>query len=407
MIGVRFEETRKQLLVDGHLAIILLPRDLALRTWVAQFPSSTVPGSKQDEPLAVPLIADTYLLAGSGSQGKRMWADLEFLPGEHELAVLLPHKPSACRVDGAPADISYDEGRPMASLRLTTPALPYHPVAISQGESWVERFNPESGPWKPSTLKPLEDEGPDPYGYVKYVSGFTYGDRQKMFIDAYTDDGKKVFLNGRYVAEASNKARQVEFELAKYAKLGINTLQIAYESFGALNGHKEMGDLKGIRSVSVGSGPQSSTLVGSWQIERFPAPMQGRKLNPDFEPPSLKKASFKASGLSAELIPAFTWCRSEFVLPAVAAAWAVPWKLAFGAERDALIFLNGKFVGRYVTVGPQTEFYLPDAYLEAAGKRNRLTFVLAYTDRPQHVRRLEVGPYREFSARRTRVEFEL
>ena len=407
VIGIKFEDTRKLLLVNGHLEIILLPRDRALRTWVAQFPSNAVPESKQDEPFAVPLIADTYLLAGSGSRAKRMWVDLEFLPGEHELAMLLPRKPFECLVDGAPADPSYDESHRMASLHLTTPALPYKEVPLSGGESWVERFNPESGQWKPSTLQPLEDEGPDPYGYVKYMSQFTHGHEQKMFIDAFTDDGKKVFVNGKCVAEASTTGRKVEFELAKYAKPGTNTLQIAYESFGALNGRKEMGDLKGIRFVGIGSDAQSSARVGSWQIQQFPAPMRGRKLNREFESPSLRKASFRAAGLSGELIPAFTWCRSEFVLPTVAAAWAVPWKLTFEAERDALIFLNGKFIGRYVTVGPQTEFYLPDAYLESAGKKNLLTFVLAYTDRPERIRRLEVGPYHEFSARRTRVEFEL
>lgn len=408
VIGIRFEETRKQLLVNGCLAVILLPRDLALRTWVAQFPSRVLPRAAHNKSLAVPLITDTYLLTGSGLRAGRMWAELEFLPGEHELALLLPRKPSQCIVDGVAVHSSYDERQRMASLHLTTPALPYEAIPLSRGECWVERFNPESGGWKRSTLKPLEDEGPDPYGYVKYMTRFTHSSQKKMFIDAYTDDGKKVFINGQYVAEASTKARKVEFELAKkYAKPGANTLEIAYESFGALNGHKEMGDLKGVRSVSIGRSPQSGTPVGSWEIQRFPAPMNGRKLNQDFEPQALRKAVFQTTGLSQKLIPAFTWCRSGFVLPKVASAWEVPWKLTFKADRDALIFLNGKFIGRYVIIGPQAEFYLPEAYLETGGKKNLMTFVLAYTDRPEHLRRLEVGPYHEFSARRTRVEFDL
>ena len=84
----------------------------------------------------------------------------------------------------------------------------------------------------------------------------------------------------------------------------------------------------------------------------------------------------------------------------------VPWKLTFEADRDALIYLNGKFVGRYVTVGPQKEFYLPGPYFAPAGRENILTFVLAYTDRPGHLRTLRVGPYEEFSARRAHVEFQ-
>ena len=83
----------------------------------------------------------------------------------------------------------------------------------------------------------------------------------------------------------------------------------------------------------------------------------------------------------------------------------VPWKLTFEADRDALIYLNGKFVGRYATEGPQKEFYLPGPYFASAGE-NTLTFVLAYTDKPSHLRALRVGPYEEFSARRSRVEFQ-
>jgi hypothetical protein len=93
-------------------------------------------------------------------------------------------------------------------------------------------------------------------------------------------------------------------------------------------------------------------------------------------------------------------------LPAVAPGWLVPWKLSFEADRDALIYLNGKFVGRYVTVGPQKEFYLPGPFFAAAPGENILTFVLAYTDRPGHLRTLRVGPYEEFSAHRTRLEFQ-
>jgi hypothetical protein len=167
-----------------------------------------------------------------------------------------------------------------------------------------------------------------------------------------------------------------------------------------------MGDLKGIEYVRMGSDAQSGSAIASWQIQRFAAPMRGRDVDPDFPGAAWTPASYQASGPPEELVPAFTWCRTEFALPAVAPGWMVPWKLTFEADRDALIYLNGKFVGRYVTVGPQKEFYLPGSYFAPTGGQNILTFVLAYTDRPGHLRTLRVGPYEEFSARRTRVEFQ-
>jgi hypothetical protein len=94
-------------------------------------------------------------------------------------------------------------------------------------------------------------------------------------------------------------------------------------------------------------------------------------------------------------------------LPSIGGGWSVPWKLVFEAERDALIYLNGKFIGRYATVGPQKEFYIPEPYLAGGAKpTNVLSILLAYAAEPDFIRTLRVWPYEEFSARRTRVEFE-
>ena len=266
----------------------------------------------------------------------------------------------------------------------------------------MERFDTASGHWQSSAPRALEDMGPVPYGYVKYKAQFNYMSELKMFISTFADDAIKVFINGKPVEEALKPAKTIDFGLAKYAKAGTNTLEIAYEAFGAYNGDKAMGDLKGIEFVRIGSDAQSGAAIDAWQIQRFAAPMRGRDVDLDFAAAAWRPASYRASGSTDEPVPAFTWCRTEFALPGVAPGWMVPWKLTFEADRDALIYLNGKFVGRYVTVGPQKEFFLPEPYFAPAGRENILTFVLAYTDRPGHVRTLRVGPYEEFSARRAR-----
>jgi len=162
--------------------------------------------------------------------------------------------------------------------------------------------------------------------------------------------------------------------------------------------------LKGIESVRLGRDAQSGAAIGTWQIQRFPTPMRGREVDPAFAG-AWSPASYQGSGAADALVPAFTWYQTKFSLPGIEPGWLVPWKLTFDADRDALIYLNGKFVGRYATVGPQKEFYLPGPYFASTGE-NTLTFVLAYTDKPTHLRALRVGPYEEFSARRSRVEFQ-
>jgi hypothetical protein len=405
VFGVRFEKTEKLLLVNDHLLVILLPRDRALRTWVTEFPTKALPYSEEAKSFSVPFIADSYMFAGSGSRANRIWADLDFLPGQHELIVLLPTKPDKCWVDGVPADFTYEREHRTTRLQVTTPALPIKPLDLGSGQAWVEKFDASSGHWQSNAPGAFEDTGPVPYGYVKYKAQFEYANQPKMFISTFADDAIKVFINGKPVEEALKPTRAIEFELAKYAQPGTNTLEIAYEAFGAVNGDKEMGDLKGVEFVRLGSDTQSGSAIAPLQIQRFAAPMRGRDVDPAFAGAGWSPASFQASGSADQLVPAFTWCQTPLALPGVEPGWMVPWKLTFEADRDALIYLNGKFVGRYVTVGPQKEFYLPGPYFAPAGG-NTLTFVLAYTDRPGHLRTLRVGPYDEFCARRTHVEFQ-
>jgi hypothetical protein len=267
----------------------------------------------------------------------------------------------------------------------------------------------------PTPLGPLEAFGPAPYGYVKFLaSQFSYNGQPKMFITAFANDEKKVFLNDKLVVEASNSSKQAQCDLAPYARPGANNLQICYESFGAQYFGEELGELKGIESVKVGSDSETATAVNPWQIQRFPPGMKDRTIDPEFsiggwQPASLRGigTELQPSASAKELIPAFTWCRAEFAVPGPPEGWTIPWRLVFEADRDALLYLNGKFLGRYVTVGPQKEFYLPEPYLGFESKRNNvLTVVLAYTDQPSHIRTLRLAPYVEYSVRRTQVEFQ-
>ncbi len=405
VIGVRVEKEEKMFLFNQSLQVILLPRDRALRTFVAELPPAVVPGAEDREPMAVPVMTDAYFLAGAGSEKHRAWADIEFLPGKHDVVMLLPPLPTKCWIDGVQADFQYDRSWRTTRLELSTPGVPYSPIDLMAGHAWVEKFDPSLGEWENGSTRPLEDMRPVPYGYVKYRAQFNAGAEPKMFISTYTDDLKQVFVNGTNVPEASDSRRQSEFDLTKYARSGSNTLEIAYEAFGAANGGKELGDLKGIESVRVGKDARTGVGVDDWQIQRFPAPMRERELDTHFSA-AWNSASFSSSGGSQKaLIPAFTWCRTGFELPRLIPEWVVPWKLLFEADCDALIYLNEKFIGRYTTRGPQTEFFLPEPYF-SDGKKNLLTFVLAYTDQASHLHALRVTPYGEFAARRTRVEFE-
>jgi len=404
VIGARVEKSEQVLVVNEDLMVVLVPRERALRTWVAEVPTKTLPGTEGDKPISIPFISDSSLLASTGSRENHVWAELDFEPGEHQISVLLPPSPAQCHVDGARTRFQYDEPHRTASLTVATPDLPYEPMALQSVRTWVEKLSDtQSGPWVASRLKPLEEFGLIPYGYVKYrFDHLKLNGQSKMFISTFADDAKKVFLNGKLVPEASTTGKQVEFEVAKYAQQADNTLEIAYELFGSPNGGENMSELKGLESVRLG---ENTTPLDPWQIERFPAPMHAREIDPDAPAGGWSEPAPIGAGGPKELAPAFTWCRTKFALEQPSQEWFAPWKVTFEADRDALLYLNGKFVGRYVTEGPQKDFYLPEPFLTFAGKNNVLTIVLAYADQAGHIRTLRVAPYKEYATRRTRVEF--
>ena len=424
VLGVRVGATEKMLLYREHLQIFVVPRDKALHTFLWEFPPKIVPGSEETKTVVAPILTDAYSLVASGTVKSRAWVDLEFLPGQHDVAVMLPPLPVKCRLDDNLTDFQYDRPWHLARVHVTTPPLPCQPIDLREGDTWVEKFDPGSGEWLTGPPHALEDLGPVPYGYVKYRTPFTFHGEASMFISTRADDAKKIFVNGKYVAEASNTEKLVDFPLAKYAQAGSNLVEISYELFGAPNFGEHLGELKGLESAGIGADFASAKGLESWQIQRHSPLMEGRQINPEAGPapgegagrahPDSElrpaggvwaPASFLSDGASQPPVPAFTWCRAKFTLPPSDEAWKIPWKLGFDADCDALIFLNGKFVGRYATIGPQREFYLPEPYLSPGGE-NALTFALAYTDQPHHLRKLQVAPYVEFSVRRTRLEFE-
>ncbi|MGH9435753.1 MAG: beta-galactosidase, partial [Terriglobia bacterium] len=109
VMGINVERIENMWLVNGELQIIALPRDRALRTWIASYPIKVVPDMEGKGPIDVPFMTDCALMGETGSHHQRAWADLHFTPGTHHLTTLWPSEPDDCRVDGARAQCAYDE----------------------------------------------------------------------------------------------------------------------------------------------------------------------------------------------------------------------------------------------------------------------------------------------------------
>ncbi|MDE3136996.1 MAG: beta-galactosidase [Acidobacteriota bacterium] len=407
VIGMRTDEDPRMVLVDERLQVILVQRDDALRSWAGKYPRTAIPGAEgKTAEASIPFLTDAALLRETGQSARGIWADMEFLPGEHTVKSLLPRAPARCTVNGQATEVSYDSMWQTARVGLTAPALPVQPVEIPSVETWVERFDPALGDWLLSPLKPLEDLGQIPYGYVKYRHQFNAGGGGTIVITTFADDGKKVFLDGKPVAAASTPETHMVLPLNAGAKAGLHTLEIVYELFGSPNFGPKIAELKGIQSATLIGDNGEVPLDGPWHIQRAPAPMRGREVDPDFHTEAWTKARVFERRTAAGPVPAFTWCRAEFPLAETPKGWQIPWRVEFRADCDALLYVNGKFVGRYATVGPQAHFFLPEPYLRFGGEPNVLTVVLAYVEGTGPIQKLQIAPYWEFATYRARVGFE-
>jgi hypothetical protein len=318
VFGVRVDTKEKTLYFNNRLLIFALPRERALRSWVAEYPSKVIPGAEDRSAFAVPFVSDAALLADYGSEKSAIWAELEFRPGDHDLTVMLPRSPAKCRVDRGEREFKYDRHWRSASLQITTPAIPYARRDISEVEYWVERFEPKLGLWESSSLQSLDETGPVPYGYVKYVkygAGIPADDGgDKLFLKSFTEDERKVFLSGKLIPELSCAQKQADALIPIDLKWhGTDTIEISYEAFGGQDLETEMGELMGIESVRIGAEEASARPITGWMLQRFPAPMRGREVDATF-PAGWKSATLGSAPPPGDLIPAYTWCRAEFAL---------------------------------------------------------------------------------------------
>jgi len=145
VIGIQVESKAQFLLVDETLEVIVLPTKLALRTWVEEIAS--IPGVNESSHAAVPFMTDAYLLSRSGSEAKRLWADLDYLPGEHHLQVLLPSQLARCSINGLPQPLHYDSQFRIASVQVSASDFPVQGIDLKTVQTSVETFAPGSGQW--------------------------------------------------------------------------------------------------------------------------------------------------------------------------------------------------------------------------------------------------------------------
>lgn len=394
--------------IGDDLILVVTPRSRGLRTWrMALNPPDAAAG----EPRSVlPWITDASLLRDAAQQGQQVWAEFDLSPGDHLLTVLTPQQPSTVTASGHPVEPVWNAETSTLRMRLIVPPPVIDALPVEDVRYWVEEIASGPGDWSRGPLLPLEKMGLVPYGWVKYRSTFSADATSRLEIETYTTHASRIFINGQLLPELSAKPeKKKQLSLGALVKPGANRIEVVYDCFGAPNFGPEIQDLSGLKSASILAPGGGREVMEDWQYQIVPAPMRGRNVDPDYVFGTWQNGAIGA--LSREFgeppVPAFVWTRASFRLRAPGGEWNIAWRLHLEADRDAIFYLNGRFVGRYAAVGPQSDFYLPEPWLHRDGTENVLTMAIAGARRPDHIRILRVEPYEEWAVRRTRIELTM
>jgi hypothetical protein len=126
-----------------------------------------------------------------------------------------------------------------------------------------------------------------------------------------------------------------------------------------------------------------------------------------WEKPEFDDSAWEVAGSKNDTSPhtGITWYRTTFSMPSIE-GWIVPWRLHVEATGDMQIWLNGRLLGRYYAVGPQEDFYMPDAWLNS-GKENSLVLVIrpsGHEEVTPQLREVTVSPYAEYIAQKHEIK---
>ena len=240
---------------------------------------------------------------------------------------------------------------------------------------------------------------------VRYFEGSAKGGRSHQTVG----DPAMVFINGKYVAEASGwHGRKFALAAADYLRSGKNTIEVILEKIGRPCGAGGWGmsEPKGLAAVSLVGPPEDpwTKVLDNWQLSVGLEGQQRGYHRPDFDDsawPLAKMGDWKKWIPGCETFDGIGWYRVEFD-SRVPPDWTIPLKLCLKVNTDALIYLNGRIVGRYNGIGWQREFYLPDCWLNPRGK-NVIALAVRNTGQVGGLSEIAVRPYAEFGVQRHQI----
>ncbi|MBN1410111.1 MAG: beta-galactosidase [Spirochaetales bacterium] len=283
-------------------------------------------------------------------------------------------------MEGKNLPVKQDKKSSLNEIRFTTGAFPDKPEVRWTSDWHISADTEESSPdykmsgWQ-KLDKPvsLEEAGFFEHGYYWFRTEFKLeSEPEEVFIDYSHNNTDRmfIFLNGKLIYKSHNrklKRRGIIPEI----KTGKNTMAILYANEFHNKSHPHEGDLVKYSGIlnpfhiygKYKNGKALDLSVGSFYVRPGLSGILQGYHTLDFDDSSWMSFCDGLKFVPAREMGYLVWFRRKFRYD-LDRRFSAP--LLFrtdGADQRLTVYVNGRAVARYDILGPQEEFYIPEAYL--------------------------------------------
>jgi hypothetical protein len=223
----------------------------------------------------------------------------------------------------------------------------------------------------------LEKAGLLGHGYFWYRAQFELGaEPEAAYMDYWHNDTDRylVYLNGNLVFRSRSKSIS-QREVTKSLKKGRNTLAVLYANEFHNKSHPHEGDIIKYSGImhpfiftgKLKNGEAISVEVGAFYVKRGLQGMAEGYASPAYDDSAWNDAPEAEKYVVERGMGQIVWFRRHFQYKH-GARFRAPLKLTQKKADERLTFyVNGLPLGRYDTLGPQEDFYIPEPFINMGG----------------------------------------
>lgn len=235
--------------------------------------------------------------------------------------------------------------------------------------------------WKTITLpNSLEEAGFLEHGFIWYRKEFyLQGKPKECRIKIITNDMDRlyIYINGKFIWRDIGSP---DLDITNAVKKGKNLISIRYENAYHTKAHPHEGPIKKLSGIM-----EPVKIYGKISDKKFNIKLKKLKVREgaagllkgyqelDFDDSKWNQAPSAEKYVFSKEMGELIWFRRKFkILSQKDIDFSVRLRIEYAFER-CIIYVNGRALGKYESVGPQNDFYIPKSFLQ---NKNVLAIIL-------------------------------